>query len=108
MPIFVAVIAGKSVAAFQAVDDSAARERARDRVFRDDLMTLQADHVPLWDGIADIEVRDARSEEAAKWRVSHARALRRGDIDPADDAWIKFLVTLTAERRGPQATRNRR
>ena len=49
----------------------------------------------LWDGVADIEVRPARPDEEAKWRASRAKAIRRGDIEGAEEAWTAFLVTRT-------------
>jgi hypothetical protein len=100
MTVYVADIGGRGVAAFQADSDSDA-ELARDRVFRDDLMVLTTGGLPLWDGVSAIEIRQARSGEAAKWRASHARAISQGNIEGADEAWIAFLVALTdPHRRG--------
>jgi hypothetical protein len=62
---------------------------------RDDLMALASGGLPLWDGVTDIEVRRARPDEEARWRASHAKAIRRGDIEADEQAWIAFLVTLT-------------
>jgi hypothetical protein len=80
---------------------SDAERLARDRVFRDDLMVLTTGGLPLWDGVSAIEIRQARSGEAAKWRASRARAISQGNIEGADEAWIAFLVALTdPHRRG--------
>lgn len=101
MTVYVADIGGRAVAAFQAVSHSDAERLARDRVFRDDLMVLTTGGLPLWDGLADIEIRQARPDEAAKWRASRARAISQGNIEGAEEAWIAFLVALTdPDRRG--------
>jgi len=95
MTVYVAAIKGRGIAAFDAEDETAANIRVRDCVFRDDLMVLATDGVPLWDGVANVDVRQAFPKEEAKWRASRARAIRRGNIEETDDAWISFLVTLT-------------
>ena len=71
--------------------------RVRDRLFRDDLMALVTDGLPLWDGMADVQVRPAfpEEEEEARWRASRAKAIRHGNIEREDDTWIAFLVALT-------------
>jgi hypothetical protein len=99
MTVFVADIKGRGVAAFRANDGSDAERVVGDRVFRDDLMVLASDGLPLWDGVTDIQVRRARPDEEARWRASHARAIRRGDIEADEQAWIVFLVTLTDSDR---------
>jgi hypothetical protein len=45
--------------------------------------------------MTSILVRQARPGEEAKWRASRAKAIRRGDIESEDHAWIAFLVALT-------------
>ena len=67
----------------------------RDPAFCDDLMVLASDGLPLWDGMTSILVRQARPDEEAKWRASRAKAIRHGDIESEDHAWIAFLVALT-------------
>ena len=100
MTVFVATIKGRGIAAFHAANDTAAETRTHDLIFRDDLMVLETDGVPLWDGIANIEIREARPNEVAKWRTSRATAIRQGNIEENDDAWVAFLVALTdADRR---------
>lgn len=95
MTVYVADIEGRGVAAFPADNGADAERLVRDRVFRDDLMALASGGVPLWDGVTDIQVRRARPDEEARWRASHAKAIRRGDIEAGEQAWIAFLVTLT-------------
>ena len=95
MTIYVAEIKGRGIAAFHADTGLDAERFVRDRVFRDDLMVLATEGLPLWDGLAAIQVRRALPCEEAKWQSSRAKAIRHGNIDPDDDAWIAFLVALT-------------
>jgi hypothetical protein len=103
MPVYVAAIGSRGIAAFHAEDDSAAALRVCDRSFRDDLMVLATEGRPLWDGMADIDVREALAGEEAKWRTSHAQAVRRGNIEHEDDSWVAFLVPLNDPGRKPRA-----
>jgi hypothetical protein len=58
-------------------------------------MALMSDGLPIWDGLADIDVRQALPGEEAKWRTSRAKAIRHGNIEAGDDTWIAFLIELT-------------
>jgi hypothetical protein len=95
LTVYVADIEGRGVAAFQADSGVDAERFVRDRVFRDDLMVLATGGLPLWDGIADIQVRRARPDEEARWRASRAKAVRDGNIEGNEEAWIAFLVALS-------------
>ncbi len=95
MTIYVADIKGRGIAAFQADNGRDAERLVRDRAFRDDLMVLATDGLPLWDGVANIQVRQARPDEEAKWQASRAKAVRHGNIEGTEQAWIAFLVALT-------------
>jgi len=95
MTVYVADIKGRGVAAFRADSGADAERLVHDRVFRDDLMALASGGLPLWDGVSDIQVRQARPDEEAKWRASHAKAIRHGNIEGDEDAWIVFLVSLS-------------
>jgi hypothetical protein len=79
MTVYVAAIKDRGIAAFYAENGAAAMVRVRDRLFRDDLMVLATDGLPLWDGMADIQVRPAfpEEEEEARWRASRAKAIPR-------------------------------
>jgi hypothetical protein len=59
MTFSVAAIKGTGIAAFYAESGAAAMVRVGDRLFRDDLMVLTTDGLPLWDGMADVPVRPA-------------------------------------------------
>ena len=95
MTVYVVEIKGRGIAAFQADNGSDAEHLVRDRVFRDDLMALATDGLPLWDGVSDILVRQALPGEDAKWRASRAKAIGHGNIGEEDNTWIAFLVALT-------------
>ena len=106
MTVYVAEIKGRGVAAFHANTDLDAESFACDRGFRDDLMVLTTGGFPLWDGMTSIKVRQASPLEEAKWQRSRAKAIRHGNIEQEDDAWIAFLVALThpdrrSDERGP-------
>jgi hypothetical protein len=103
MPVYVVVIEGRSMVAFHADGDAGADLRARDPLLRDDLMTLASGGLPLWDGVADVTVRRAFSDEEARWRSSRVKAISQGSIDSEDDAWIVFLVPLSNPKAIPQA-----
>ena len=103
MPVYVAEIKGRGIAAFHADAGSDAERLVRDRVFRDDLMVLATGGLPLWDGVTDIKVRQACPDEEAKWRASRAKAIRQGNIEENDVGWIAFLVALTDRRNGDQS-----
>lgn len=68
MPVYVAEIAGRGVAAFDAADDvEAADVRLEDKAFRRDLIVLQNQGRPLWDGVSHIGMRIASPDEAQRW-----------------------------------------
>jgi hypothetical protein len=99
MTVYVAEIKGRGIAAFRAESAFDAERLVRDRVFRDDLMVLTTGGLPIWDGATQILVRQARPDEEAKWRASHAKAIRHGNIEDDEDAWIIFLVSLNDPAR---------
>src|SRR6516162_895548 len=75
MTVYVAEIKGRGIAAFHADNGAEAERLVRDRVFRDDLMVLASNGLPLWDGVAGIQVRQALPWEETKWRASRAKAI---------------------------------
>ena len=109
MTVYVAAIKGRGIAAFYAENGAAAMVRVRDRLFRDDLMVLATDGLPLWDGMADIQVRPAFPEEEARWRASRAKAIRHGYIETEDDTgslfWLHSPISTAEDDRAPAAAR---
>ena len=93
MTVYVAEIKGRGSAAFHA--DNGLNVSCVTASLRDDLMVLASNGLPLWDGVADIQVRQALPGEEAKWRASRAKAIRQCNIEGEDDSWIAFLVVLT-------------
>jgi hypothetical protein len=95
MPVYVVEIEGAGIAAFRADNGSDAERFVGDRLFRDDLMVLATDCRPLWDGVAEIKVREARADEQSRWRASLPKAVRHGNIEGDKEPWVAFLVALT-------------
>jgi hypothetical protein len=91
MTVYVAEISGRGIAAFDAVDDAAAQLQLADKRFLRDLIVLQNQGRPLWDGISQIQMRRASPDEAVAWQSG----LIVGDedrvvflvpvVDPSDD-----------------------
>src|SRR6516165_412912 len=101
MMVFVAEIKGRGIAAFQADNGSDAEQIVRDQLFRDDLTALISDGLPLWDGVADIRVRQARPDEEARWRASRAKAIRHGDIEGGEIVEVKRPAPVKVEKAEP-------
>jgi len=95
MPIFAAEINGRGIVAFSQPNADDALALADDEDFRSDLMFLEGeDGRPLWDGRADIYVREADPEEPNDWTASFTEARQDGDADDAED-WVIYLVPVT-------------
>jgi hypothetical protein len=61
----------------------------------EDLTGLQHDGAPLWTGdYRDLEIREARVDEAARWHSSHQMALDSGEQDAGEEDWLVFLVSV--------------
>ncbi len=99
MNTYVAVIDGKAVLAFRAVDDDQARAIIDDQEgsMRSDLKVLVGtDGNPLWDGKSAIEVREATAAQHAEWKRSRDQAISDGEIDldarNNPDEWNVYLM----------------
>jgi hypothetical protein len=99
MNTYVALIAGKAVLAFRAVDDDQARAMIDDQEgsMRSDLKVLVGtDGKPLWDGKSAIQVREATAAQHAEWKQSRDLAIRDGEIDldagNNPDEWNVYLT----------------
>jgi len=99
MNTYVAIIGGKAVLTFRAVDDDQARAMIDDQEgsMRSDLKVLvDADGKPLWDGKSSIQVREATASEHAEWKRSRDQAISDGDIDldarNDPDEWNVYLM----------------
>ncbi len=99
MNTYVAIIGGKAVLAFRAVDDDQARAMIDDQEgsMRSDLKILiSTDGKPLWDGKSAVEVREATATQHAEWKQSRDQAISDGEIDldarNDPDEWNVYLV----------------
>lgn len=95
MTIYVAEIEGRAIAAFHAENEMAAEAFVESDAFQSDLMVLESDDEPLWDGEADIHCREAVEEERSEWDKSRARAILEGEAEADDKDWVVFLVPVT-------------
>jgi hypothetical protein len=84
MNTYVAIIGGKAVLTFRAVDDDQAHAMIDDQEgsVRSDLKVLVGtDGKPLRDGKSAIQVRDATAAQHAEWKRSRDQAISDGEID---------------------------
>ena len=87
MNTYVAIIGGKAVLTFRAVDDDQARAMIDDQEgsMRSDLKVLvDANGKPLWDGKSAIRVQEATAAQHAEWKRSRDQAISDGEIDLTD------------------------
>jgi hypothetical protein len=91
----VAEIDGQGIVAFSQPTADDALTWADDKGFRSDLLLLEGeDGRPLWDGRAEIYVREADPEESDRWNASFTEARHDGDVEDAED-WVLYLVPVT-------------
>jgi hypothetical protein len=96
---YVAIIGGKAVLTFRAVDDDQARAMIDDQEgsMRSDLKVLVGtDGKPLWDGKSAVQVREATAAQHAQWKRSRDQAISDGEIDldagNNPDEWNVYLM----------------
>jgi hypothetical protein len=92
--MFTLEISGKPVAVTNASEDEA-RDLFESGAFKDDLMTLESEGAPLWDGYASLKVRPATQDETAAFKS--AATDEDGGTDGADDEpgpMLMFLVDV--------------
>jgi hypothetical protein len=95
MGLFTIEAEGRPVMVLTAEDREEAREFADSEALRADLMVLEHEGRPLWDGGSGLLVREARPGEVSAWQASFARACADGDADEADrEDWATFLVEV--------------
>jgi hypothetical protein len=93
MGVYVAEINGRGIAAVNADQISDAEELVKNPAIEIELMVLENDGAPLWDGEAPIRMRSALPEEQAVWRDFDDQAKRESKIDGAEPC-ICFLVPV--------------
>jgi hypothetical protein len=99
MNTYVAMIGGKAVLTFRAVDDDQAHAMIDDQEgsVRSDLKVLvDTDGKPLWDGESTIQVRGATAAQHAEWKRSRDQAISDGEINldagNNPDEWNVYLM----------------
>jgi hypothetical protein len=99
MNTYVAIIGGKAVLTFRAVDDDQAHAMIDDQEgsVRSDLKVLvDSDGKTLWDGKSAIQVREATAAQHAEWKRSRDQAIIDGEIDldagNNPDEWNVYLI----------------
>jgi hypothetical protein len=99
MNTYVAIIGGKAILTFRAVDNDQAHAIIDDpeRSIRSDLKVLvDTEGNPLWDGKSAIQVREATAAEHAEWKRSRDQAISDGEIDldarNDPDEWSVYLM----------------
>ncbi|HZK89970.1 MAG TPA: hypothetical protein VFC56_07490 [Stellaceae bacterium] len=88
MTIFVAEIQGRGIAAFDADTKADAQQMVEADWFTEDLMVLQSEGKPLWDGSAEIFIREAIDDEGERWDAARRRS---GE----DEDYLLFLLPVT-------------
>ena len=95
MPLYTIEVNGRPTMVFAAEDRMEADALVEAEWLRSDLRALKHDGLPLWDGEAELVVREAWPEEAGKWDTDFARACGEGDADDGDrESWPVFLVAV--------------
>ena len=102
MTVYVAEIDGRAVVAFNADNDLEAELEVEDEIFQNDLAVLESSGRPLWDGEAEIHIREADEDERGKFDSSRAKAILEGEIGERECwrcTWCP-LVTPPAKQPG--------
>ena len=95
MSVYVCEIEGRAIAAsgHDNLDDAEAWFQSEP--FQADLLVLESQGRPVWDGVSDLHVRRAMPEEEAIWEKSRARAILAKELDADDEDWLAFLVAVS-------------
>jgi hypothetical protein len=88
-------IDGRPILVFAAEDDGAAEDFAADEDLRAELLGLEHEGEPIWDGDGELVVRRAHLEEASEWEGAHAKALLEGAADEDDEDFAVFLLEVS-------------
>jgi hypothetical protein len=73
-------------------------EEALDTWMGEDLQALKSGGRPLWNGDrTQVSIREATTDEAAKWHISWRDVIDAGDQDAGDESWAVYLVSRLSE-----------
>lgn len=92
--IYVIEVAGRAVASFNCSGHEDALALTEEHFFREDLMALENDGRPLWDGSTDLTVRAARYAERRRHREHFRQQVGTGEAG-FDDELVMFLVPVS-------------
>ncbi len=94
MPLFTLEVSGRPVLVFSEDDRGAAEELATSSI-GPDLLDFEEEGRPVWDGEEELSVREATSEEAARWEQGRAEAQRNAVADEQEpDGFAVFLIEV--------------
>lgn len=95
MTIYTVEVGGRPVAAMQSTSLSAAEEILRSDALLNELTIYEMEGgepgEPMWDGEAEILVRESFPFEVEVWERIRAKAVRDGDADPDDESFLTYL-----------------
>ena len=61
-----------------------------------ELRSMTYDGSPLWSGDrANLEIREAKTDEAQRWHASLQRAIETGERGALEEDWLIFLVPVS-------------
>jgi hypothetical protein len=100
MTVYVAEIHGRAVVAFNADNDLEAEREIEDEIFQNDLAVLESSGRPIWDGEAEIQIREADEDERGKFDSSRAKAILEGEIGERE-CWKVYLVPVSDPTNDP-------
>lgn len=96
MSLFTIEIEGQPIMVFASEDRMTADQFTAESSLHEDLTVFMHEGRSLWDGKAELFVREAHPEEASCWEVAFARARESGDVDADEsDDFAMFLVSVT-------------
>jgi hypothetical protein len=88
--VYVIVINGQGIVAFETVSFREASELRKEAWFRDELMSLRSKRIPVWDGKATLSARNANPEEISEFEIIKASAPSPGD----DEILLGYLIPI--------------
>ena len=86
--IFTLDIDGRPTLAFEARTFREAQSLCKEAWLRDDLVSLNSNGIPLWDGNTFLSVRRANDEEA----IAFGQAAK--EVEPSEDMLLAYLIEL--------------
>lgn len=100
--MFTLEISGKPVAVTNAGADEA-HELFESGAFKEDLMVLESEGAPLWDGYASLTIRPATPEETTAFQSAATEERDADGLDDEPEPMVLFLVDVTEPDEDDQA-----